>query len=153
MLITVAVVCLGVFVQIAIGRWVPSPWLTPDLTSLSMVLLILRVPGHPLLPAWVAGLCAMTLAAHHALATALAYVGTGAVVKWIAHQAEVREPSREALVVAGALGLLLAMVMSTTPVRVGGVLWALAQIGLTLACLPLARAVVDRVAVPRQVGG
>ena len=134
--------------HLAIGRWSPSPWMVPDLTVLSMALAILRLPGHPLTPAWLAGVAAMTLAGHHPLWTGVAYLAAGAAVKWMAHQWEVTDPSRERLVIGIAQGGLLILLAWTGPVTVGLVVMVGLQVGLTLLCLPLMRALVNRV-VPR----
>jgi len=141
------IVGIGVLSHIAIGRWVPSPWLVPDLTMLSVAVLILRLPGHPLTPAWLAGVAAMTLAVHHPLWMGMAYLSAGAAVKWMAHQWEVADPSRERLVIGLAQGGLLILLASTGPVTVGLIVMGGLQVGLTLLCLPLMRALVDRVAV------
>ena len=123
--------------------------MVPDLTVLSMALAILRLPGHPLTPAWLAGVAAMTLARHHPLWTGMAYLAAGAAVKWMAHQWEVTDPSRERLVVGIAQGGLLILLASTRPVTVGLIAMVGLQVGLALLCLPLMRALVNRVVVPR----
>ncbi|MBI4323525.1 MAG: hypothetical protein HY596_04525 [Candidatus Omnitrophica bacterium] len=135
--------------QMAIGRWVSSPWLVPDLTLLSMAVLILRLPGHPLTPAWLAGVAAMALAVQHPLWMGMAYLAAGAAVKWMAHQWEVTDPSRERLVIGIAQGGLLILLASTGPVTVGLIVMGGLRVGLTLLCLPLMRAFVHRFVVPR----
>jgi len=145
----VVVVGLGVLSHLAIGRWLPSPWLVPDLTMLSVAVLILRLPGHPLAPAWLAGVAAMALAVHHPLWAGMAYLAAGAAVKWMAHQWEVTVPSRERLVIGIAQGGLLILLASRGPVTAGLIVMGGLQVGLTLLCLPLMRALVNRVVVPR----
>ena len=135
--------------QIALGRWLPSPWFVPDLTLLGMAVLILRLPEHPFAPAWLAGVAAMTLAGRHPLWVGLAYLAAGVAVKWMARQWEVTEPFRERLVIGIAQGGLLILLASTGPVTVGLIVMAGLQVGLTLLCLPLMRAFVDRLVVPR----
>ena len=144
-------VVMGVAIlgHLAIGRWVSSPWLAPDLTLLSMAVLILRLPGHPLTPAWLAGVAAMTLTGHHPLWMGMAYLAAGATVKWMAHHWEVTDPSRERLVVGVTQGGLLILLASTGPVTVGLIVMVGLRVGLTLLCLPLMRAFVNRFVVPR----
>ena len=146
----IVIVGIGVLSHIAIGRWVPSPWLVPDLTMLSVAVLILRLPGHPLTPAWLAGVAAMTLAGPHPRWTGMACLAAGATVKWMAHQWEVTDPSRERLVIGIAQGGLLILLASTGPVTVELIVMAGLQVGLTLLCLPLMRALVNRVVIPRS---
>ena len=124
--------------------------MVPDLTVLSMALAILRLPGHPLTPAWLAGVAAMTLAGHHPLWTGMAYLAAGAAVKWMAHQWEVTDPSRERLVICIAQGGLLILLASSGAVTVGLIVMVGLQVGLTLLCLPLMRALVNRVVIPRS---
>ena len=166
----VGIVIFGMLAHMALGRWSLSPWLAPDLTALAMVAAILWLPGHPIVPAVLASIVAMALAVHHPVHSGAAYLLAGGLAKWLAHQwdlapapqgplpplatelgeAERRSPEGGAteLAITGlCLTSLTALLLTTVPWTVELMVLASLHIAITMLCLPVARACLNRLRV------
>ncbi len=76
------IVTSGVLLHVALGRWISSPWLVPDLTLVSLVLALRRSRSvEPMRTVVITSLLAMAFTVHHPFHAAGAYLVVGWGIK------------------------------------------------------------------------
>jgi len=133
-------VAVSALLHLVLGRWMPSPWVMPDLTVTSMVLAILLLPRRPLGPAAAGGAMVMLTTVHHPLAMGAAYAAAGGLVKLCSGWWDLTSPAfqRAAVIAAQLLLLAVAFVVSVPLTREVGLL-AAGHLAITALCVPLVR--------------
>ena len=133
------ILCLFAHAWLALA--VPSPWWTPDLTMVGLVLSVSRRPERWLPLSLLAGLFAMAWAVRLAGPVFLSCLAVGAGVRlWTRHW-DADDPRVELLLVGAACLLMLAGSFwfgGVWSFRLAG--WGLVQTAVTCAALPLVRA-------------
>lgn len=137
-----AVVIVGLLAlcQMALGRWVASPWFMPDLTLTGIVLAVILVPGRPLGPACLGGLAVLLLSVQHPVAMGGMLLGVGVLVKGAAGQWDLTAPSLQRVAVACAQGTFLAAQIALGASLTRDLLvLAISHLLITTLCVPLVR--------------
>ena len=138
------IVSMGALGHLAIGRWVASPWLVPDLTLVIIVVTMIRCPGYSLSPALYGGLLVMLFTIHHSVAVGLAYVGAGVLTKLLATQWNVASPFlQQAMVGVAETGLVMVALFLNRAASLTLLGLAGAKVLITVACVPLLRRLVQ----------
>ena len=75
-------ILLGTVAHVALGRWVDSPWLLPDVTLVGIGLAASRSRASWLELTLVAGLLPMLASSAHGWAVGLSYAGSAAIWRW-----------------------------------------------------------------------
>lgn len=133
-------VAVSALLHLVLGRWMPSPWLMPDLTVTSMVLAILLLPRRPLSPAAAGGTLVMLTTVHHPLAMGAAYAAVGGLIKLCAGWWDLTAPAfQRAAVIAAQLLLLAVAFVVSVPLTWEVGLLAAGHLLITAMCVPLVR--------------
>ena len=145
MLAACGLVIVGVLAHVGLGRLVASPWTMPDLTLIGLATVAMARPERALLPIAVGVVAVLPVAGQHPLQVGMLYGAAGLLVRRAASGWElVPGWVPVALVAAIELGLIawwLLMDGFAQLTIAGPALWRIAATG---ACVPLARAVVER---------
>jgi hypothetical protein len=128
-----------------LARLAPSPWLTPDLTLVGLVLAVAAAPGRWLACSAAAGLFAMAWALQSAPQVFLGYFLTGWGLQWLSQRWDAGDARLQACYAAGA-SLLMRLVLLWL-----GEFWSLplaggvvVQTAATCASLPVVRWLLGR---------
>lgn len=139
-----AILIIGaVAVQLAVGRLMPSAWLTPDLALAALVLISARDPARALGPLALLALLASIGTMRRPWLAVCGYLAAAAALHAAAARWDVTDRVVQMAIVAVAEAAL-AMMWLTQAGRVPLVVLAYAagRVALTVACLPLLRPLV-----------
>jgi len=105
----ILIVGLGTLFHLALGRWVASPWLVPDLTLVSMVLAMAQAPEHSMKLTLLGSCLAMVLTPYQPVLVGLAYTAAGGLVSLLALRWDFDVPLMPLLATGAAEAMLLAL--------------------------------------------
>jgi len=146
------IVGLGVFVQLILGRWLPSPWLVPDLTLVGVLLVMARMPQHSLGPALMAGLLVMAVTVQQSLVVGLAYVGAGGLMRLLSSWWDLADPFLQPMALALAEAFLLVIwFLLGVPITLGLLLLGGLRLLVTVASLLLVRLLIPSSSAPSPI--
>lgn len=98
----------GVLLHVALGRWVASPWMVPDLTLVSLVLVLMRSrPANSIRPVVLTSLLAMAFTVHHPFQAGGAYLVVGWGIKTVMSRFEATRGFLPLITIGVAEALLL----------------------------------------------
>lgn len=86
----VVIVAVGALLHLALGRWISSPWMVPDLLLVSLGVALWRSSSSASLrPVIVTSLIAMCFTVRHPLQAAWGYLGVGWIMKTVMFRLDV----------------------------------------------------------------
>ena len=129
-----AILVISLLAHLAVGRWVASPWLMPDVSLVGLLVALQRAPQYRLPLLALASLGATVAAPGGGLAGP-AYLGAGGLFVWASTQWDLRAPAVQAAVLGGIEALLVAIwcALSRPPVTPALLGLGAGKIALTVA--------------------
>ena len=135
----------GLLLHLAAGRFLPSPWLVPDLTLIGVVLVVARLPGKALGSGMLVAAMMIMGTWRHVWIDTVLYLGAGLLVGSAATRWDVTDRSVQLAMVAGLeTSFAVVWLIAGNQISPTALLLVIAKVGATAACLPLARALVWR---------
>ena len=124
--------------QAAISRWLPTPWLMPDVLVLVLAAAAIRMPERAGMAAALGGVLAAALSTSGAVAIGAAYAAAGMLIAAVRRIADLGQPSLQRIVIGAAeAGVLLAAMAATGAAMTLPLFgWIIVRIALTLWCWP-----------------
>lgn len=136
---------LGVAAHALLASVIPSPWWVPNLTLVTLVLLVARAPGRWLILSWLAGIFMMVWAVRFPGPVFTGYLLVGWAVQALSKHWDTTDPRAERLMVGlASLCLTVGVLWLESLWSVALVGLAVVQAGLTVLAVPLTRRVVGR---------
>lgn len=123
--------------QAVASRWLPTPWLMPDLLLLALASTALRAADRVAAASLTAAMLAVVFGGGSAVA-ALAYAAAGAGLAWMRHVGDTSEPVLQRVMIASAEAVILGAGAAAVgaPISAGLVWWAAVRIAVTVGCWP-----------------
>lgn len=144
-----AVIVAGAVIQGALGRWVSSPWWSPDLLVICLLLALVAQPTRATVWIATAAATAAILAAGQPVLVASMYLACGALFRWIGARWNLADGSVQLAGVALAESLLAsAWLIGAGAVTLDEAAGAVVRVLLTAAALPIVRALTRAVLRP-----
>jgi hypothetical protein len=134
----VLIIGLGALFHLALGRWVASPWLVPDLTLVSVISAMARAPEYSMNLVLLGGCLAIALAPSQCWWAGFAFAAAGGLVILLGLRWDLDVPLTQ-LLATGAAEAMLLVLAGCAGIRVTPGLVVLSGIKtlITVCCLLL----------------